>query len=729
MSPKKKEKYALPVVILWHHHQPYYKNSSGIFQMPWVRFHSTKDYLDLLLVLKEYPEIKQNYNLVPSLLSQIQNYTKDGVKDSVWELSEKPADMLEPEDKKKILSHFFQINTTKMIKPYPGYYELYLKIKDILKEDSIDRFLNYLSTDEYRDLQVWYNLAWIGIESRKKASIKKLFQKEKKFRESDKKILFKETHLIMNQLVGMFKQLWEKDQIEISTSPFYHPIIPLLCDNYIGRESSQSIPLPQKQFVFPEDAENQIEMGLDYIEKLFGKRPRGMWPSEGSVSMESMEIIARQGVQWAATDEGILANTLKEKFTQTHIYQPYLLDTGKNSINLFFRDHYLSDAIGFVYSNWPYEQAVSDFTGRLHAIRNLVIEKKGVDALSQAVVPVILDGENCWEYYEADGKPFLHTLYQTLQEDELLETVTFSEIVNRNKNPERINSIFPGSWINSNFNIWIGSEEDNKSWDILAATRQFLVRQQGEGIHSEEKIKQAWEKIYIAEGSDWNWWYGEEHSSANDMEFDQLYREHLMEVYYLLDSEIPAVLYQTIKRIHFDRFKSSMPKNFINPVLDGWSTHFYEWVGAAYYEIGNTYQSSMHQVARILNALYVGFNEQNLFIRLDFTSKPDPLSEFVIAIKRPKNITIVLSPLRGILEKFEMEDEVQAKTNLKPTFKMNKILEVAIPFQDLNIQAGEMIGFQILAKLNGKLLEEYPRMNLIELTIPDENYDLTEWSV
>ena len=213
------------------------------------------------------------------------------------------------------------------------------------------------------------------------------------------------------------------------------------------------------------------------------------------------------------------------------------------------------------------------------------------------------------------------------------------------------------------------------------------------------------------------------------MEFDQLYREHLMEIYNLLDAEIPAALYQTIKRVHFDHFESTMPKNFIHPLLDGWSSHFYEWVGAAFYEIGNVSQSTMHQVARILNALYVGFNELNLFIRLDFTSKPDPLSEFVIAIKRPLNMTIVISPLLGILAKYEMVDEVQVKTNLKPTFKMNKILEVAIQFKDLNIQAGEMIGFQILVKLNGKLLEEYPRMNLIELTIPDENYDLAEWSV
>ena len=697
--------------------------------MPWVRFHSTKDYLDLLLLLKDYPEIKQNFNFVPSLLSQIQDYSEKDEKDLVWELSEKPAELLEPEDKKKILDQFFLINTNNMIKPYPRYYQIYLKVKDLLKEDSLESFLNVLTMEEYRDLQVWYNLAWIGVESRKRPAIKKLFQKGKGFTEADKIIIFREIRSIMSQIVKSIKKLWDDNQIEVSTSPFYHPILPLLCDNFIGRESAPTMSLPQHQFAYPEDAERQIELGLGYMEKLFGRQPQGVWPSEGGVSMESLEIIARLGVAWVATDEGILANTLKEKFSQIQIYQPYMLDTGKNSINLFFRDHYLSDAIGFVYSNWPYEQAVSDFIGRLRAIRNLIIDQKGMDALSKSVVPIILDGENCWEYYEGDGKPFLRFLYEALRDDDLLETVTFSEVLQRQKNPQRIQHIFPGSWINSNFNIWVGAEEDNKSWDILSQTRHFLVQQEKEGLYAEEKIQQAWEKIFIAEGSDWNWWYGEEHSSANDMEFDQLYREHLMEIYQLLDAEIPSSLYQTIKRVHFDRFESSMPKNFINPILDGWSTHFYEWVGAAVYELKNAPQSSMHQVTRILNSLHVGFNEQNLFIRLDFLSKPDPLTEFVVAIKRPKNVTVVVSPLRGVLEMFEMKKEIQVKTNLIPSFKMKKILEIAIPFADLDILAGEVIGFQILVKLNGKLLEIYPRMNLIELEVPDRHYDLIEWSV
>ncbi len=723
------KKSRLALAIMWHQHQPYYRNGSGTYRMPWVRFHGTKDYLDMVRILEEFPEIKQNYNMVPSLLLQLEDYARNGAKDTIWELAEKSADQLTADEKKQILEKFFIINVTSMIKPYKRYYELYLKYKNLTGEELDDSALNYFSAEEYRDLQVWYNLAWIGVESRKMPELEKLFKKGRKFSEADKKSLFDSTRKILASIVPELKKFWEKGQIELSTTPFYHPILPLLCDSYVAKQSSPYLSLPKSHFQNPDDAEEQIERGLEYFEKLFGKKPQGMWPSEGSVSLEALEIIARQGISWTATDEGILANTLKERFTQHKIYQPYLLDTGRNSIYLFFRDHYLSDSIGFVYSNWPHEQAVADFMNRLHAIRNLIVDNYGEKMLKQFVIPVILDGENCWEYYEQDGKPFLRELYRAISEDTLIESVTFGEMMKRNRQPEKLTALYPGSWINSNFNIWIGGEEDNKSWDVLHQTREFLTSQQNEGMHSEEAIRKAWEKIYIAEGSDWNWWYGDEHSSSNDQEFDSLYREHLMEVYRVLNEEIPAVLYQTIKKKRFDRFESSMPKNFIYPVLDGKSSHFYEWVGAALYDIKNSPQSSMHQVTRIADKFYVGFDAENLYLRLDFVHKPDPMMDFVLSIKRPRAITIVLSPLRGVMEKFEMEDEIQQKISLKPDFKMDKILEIGIAFKDLDLNAGEIVGFQVAIKLGGKPLEEFPTMNLIEFQVPDKDYDLIEWSV
>lgn len=724
MSNKK-----LALSILWHHHQPFYKSGDGYYQMPWVRFHGTKDYLDMLLVLKEFPSIKQNINLVPSLLVQLQDYVENGARDNIWVLSEKPAEALTLEEKKKILANFFILNVNSMVKPYNRYYELYLKYRVYLRNEPPDRQARSFSAEEYRDLQVWYNLSWIGMESRKRPAIAKLFKKGRRFTEKDKQTLLTESRKILSEIIPLHKELWDSGQIELSTTPFYHPIIPLLCDNYIAAESCPGLPLPKHRFAHPEDAEMQVLNALSYFEKYFGRRPSGMWPSEGSLSMQALEIFARLGIDWVATDEMVLARTLKSEYAHTRIYQPYNVVTGKNQINVFFRDHYLSDAIGFVYANWSAEPAVEDFMIRIHAIRRLLVEKYHEDALSDFVIPIILDGENCWEYYERDGKPFLRRLYAALSEDDLIETVTFSEVLQRNKKREGLSYLFPGSWINSNFNIWIGSEEDNTAWEILSNTRDFLVEQEKTGLYPQEVIKKAWEKIYIAEGSDWNWWYGDEHSSENDVEFDQLYRQHLMEIYQLLGKDVPTVLYQTIKKVHFDRFVVTQPKNFITPQIDGRSSNFYEWVGAAMYDLEKVTQTAMHQVTRILDRLYVGFDAEHLYLRMDFVKRPEPLTEFVVAIKRPRLITVVISPLRGVIEKFEMVEETQHKTTLKPTFKIDKILEVGIAFRDLEIKAGDVLGFQVALKLNGQPLEEFPGVNLVEITVPSEDFEMIEWSV
>ncbi|GAB4332318.1 MAG: glycoside hydrolase family 57 protein [Calditrichia bacterium] len=719
----------LSVAILWHQHQPFYKSSQGIYQMPWVRFHGTKDYLDMLLVLEEFPEVKQTVNLVPSLIYQLNDYVEHDAKDLIWLLTEKNAEDLTVEDKKQILEGFFLANTERMIKPYERFYELYLKYRQLHKLDAAESRAQAFSVQEMRDLQVWYNLTWIGMESRKRPEFAALFAKGRNFTEEDKTVLLRATRELLADVIPQHRKMWESGQLELTTTPFYHPILPLLCDTNIAQESSPGITLPKIRFSHPEDADEQIKRGVKYFEKMLGKKPRGMWPSEGSVSNQALELIARHGVEWVATDEGILANTLGRDFSHTRIYQPYLLHTGKNQINMFFRDHYLSDAIGFVYSNWSEDRAVEDFMNRIRAIRQILVDRYGEDSLSNFVLPIILDGENCWEYYREDGKPFLRALYKAFSEDPLINTATFSEILDRQTEKKTLNSIHPGSWIQSNFNIWIGAQEDNLSWEALAETRKFLVEQQKTGMYSEEVLQQAWEKIYIAEGSDWNWWYGDDHSSANDLEFDQLYREHLMDVYRLLGQEVPTRLYQTIKKIHFDRFVVTRPKNFVDPVLDGKSSNFYEWVGAALYDLSKTEQGSMHQVARHLKQLWVGFNKDNLFVRMDFDTPPPPLSEYVISVKRPIISTIVVSPLRGMMELFRLEGETKVRKVLEPTFGLDKILEIAIPFAELGVSAGETIGFQVAIKLNNQPIDEYPRINLIEIEVPSEYFELVEWSV
>ncbi|RMF60482.1 MAG: glycoside hydrolase [Calditrichaeota bacterium] len=719
----------LQVAFLWHQHQPYYKNIEGYYHMPWVRFHGTKDYLDMLLVIKEFPEIKQNINLVPSLLLQIKDYVENNAKDNIWLLTEVPAENLSFKEKLAILDNFFLANPDRMIKPYPRYYELYVKNKFDSRYLSPAERVNSFSTQDFLDLQMWYNMCWIGMVSRQRPLVKELFEKGKHFTENDKQTLLSEIRNILKEILPLHKTLWEQGQIELSTTPFYHPIVPLLIDNSIARESAPEIDLPTPVFRHPEDAEAQIKKGLEYFENVFGRRPVGMWPSEGSVSDDALQMFARQGIKWVATDEAILARTVENKLHPNRIYIPYLYQKGAQNIHIFFRDHNLSDAIGFVYGSWDTEKAVNDFINRLYQIRKRIVDEVGESQLEQYIVSIILDGENCWEYYPEDGKPFLRLLFQRLSEDPVLKTCTFEERLQKELPSGKLHRIFPGSWINANFTIWIGSSEDNRAWELLKKTRDFLVEQETEGNLPSHLAKEAWEHIYIAEGSDWCWWYGDEHSSSNDLEFDELFRQHLIRVYEIVGAEIPSELYQTIKQKHFDRFTSIRPLNFITPILDGKESHYYEWVGAAVYEATRMEQAAMHQVSRIIDKFYVGFDKEYLYFRIDFAETPDLLYDYVLSIKTPRQITVVLSPLRGIIEKFEPRDDMIEKVLLEPSFKLEEIFEARLSFADLNLHPGELMGFQFQIKKNGQLIETFPHTKIVELEIPDEHYELREWSV
>lgn len=715
----------LNLAFLWHQHQPYYKNPKGYFQMPWVRFHGVKDYLDMILLLKEFPEIKQNINFVPSLLFQIEDYVKRGIRDNIWFLTEKLSPDLNFKEKRTILDYFFMANFNTMIEPYNRYRELYYKKRD---HTDPNEQIKFFSEQDFRDLQVWYNLTWVGMISRERPAIKMLFEKGSQFSEEDKRILLDEHIKILADINSTHRELWDSGQIELCTSPFYHPIMPLLIDSNIGKVSDPNINLPQNQFTHPEDAEAQLEKGIEYFKSIFGRKPSGIWPSEGSVSEEVAELMIKKKINWIATDEGVLKRSLSKTFDRTNIYQPFKYKKGSGKINLFFRDHNLSDAIGFVYSNWEEGKAVDDFVSRLMNIRQAIVDQHGEKALQDHVVSVILDGENCWEYYQNDGRTFLRKLYARLSEEPLIQTVTYSEFLKHTSNVQQLSKIHPGSWINSNFNIWIGSEEDNRAWDLLKMTRDFFIEKENEGSYTPEVIEKAQDQIYIAEGSDWCWWYGDEHSSSQDMEFDLLYRQNLIKVYDILGEEPPAELFQSIKHKHYQRFNSKNPTHFISPIIDGRSTHFFEWNGAAMYDGSMLPQSAMHQVSRIIDKFYIGFDLSNLYFRIDFLSKPEPLYNYVFTFKTPNVITVVLSPLKGVIEKVSMVNNTAQKKVLDPSLKLDSILEAAIPFKELGLKAGEKTTFQLQIKERNQIVETFPSMNIIEIEVPNENFDLREWS-
>ncbi len=399
----------LYVAFLWHMHQPFYKDLvTGEYVLPWVRLHAIKDYYDMVAMLDKFPGLKQNFNLVPSLLLQIEDYVYGKVSDNALLLSKKPAAELTEEERVKILREFFMANWDTMIRPYPRYQELLIKRGRFVPLPEIVRVAKKFSVQEMLDLQVWFNLAWCGNACRQPNLLPaELIKKDRNFTEEDKMNLLAQQQELMSRIIPKYKEVSDRDQIELSTTPFYHPILPLLCDNNIARVASPDIFLPERKFSHPENAEAQVELAVRYHQERFGKSPEGMWPSEGSVSEDIVPIIARHGIKWIATDEGILRRSLEgQRASSAELYRPYSFEKDGQFLNLVFRNRHLSDLIGFTYSRWKGEEAAQDLIRHLHHIRLALPEGGG-----PYLVSIILDGENAWEYYPHNGRDFLNSLY------------------------------------------------------------------------------------------------------------------------------------------------------------------------------------------------------------------------------------------------------------------------------------------------------------------------------
>jgi alpha-amylase/alpha-mannosidase (GH57 family) len=523
--------------LLWHQHQPNYK-FNGSFLLPWVRLHTTKDYCDMAEHLLANPKMHATVNLVPSLLEQIESYI-DGDTDELLKISRLPADHLSKHEKEYLLENCFHANRRTMIERSARYAELL----------EMSQRKEHFEEQDYLDLVVHYALAWTGEFERRKDFFQHYIEKDRNFTEKEKQLLFDELHKLFFQAIALHKKLQDSAQVEISTTPYYHPILPLLCSNDTAREAMPRVVLPEKLFRHAAHAKRQICMGHDFLRKRFGDIPIGMWPSEGSISDEALEIMIGCGIRWTASGEAVLGNSLREKeYGDLEKYFPRKFITAGGSIVVFFRDHRLSDKIGFDYQSWSAYDAVSDFITEIKRIRTNILSTYGEEALRKACVTVILDGENCWEYYPDNGFHFLSKLYEALALTNEIETVTFSQAVGKIgvANIREVDHIIAGSWINANFKIWIGHPEKNRAWELLADAAEALRTFQITGEESALRHKQAERALMRAEGSDWFWWFGDDnHTSQQDL-FDELFRSHLLDCYTHLGLPVPAELNQPI---------------------------------------------------------------------------------------------------------------------------------------------------------------------------------------
>ena len=603
MSKTKK----LSIAFYWHMHQPVYQlTPDGDYLMPWVRLHAVKDYLDMVEILNKFKRLKLNFNLVPVLLDCIIDYAENEMHDIHSKLTITPIEMLSDDAKLFIINNFFDANYQSMILPYDEYNKLYHKI-----QTNPDAGIDIFSEQEYSDLMALFNLAWIDpIYKTKYPELKKLDKKGKNYTLEDRINIIEIQRDIMKQIIPAYKKYLDKDRIEITTSPYYHPILPILLDNKSIKKTTENAPQVLKTYL---DGKMQTKMALDRIEEIFGKRPRGIWPSEHCVSPKTLYMLTTLGVDWTISDEGILSDSINFEFIRDfkgHLEDPYHLMKSydykiKNkNLKIIFRDSTIPNLISFEYPNHNPIAAANDLYDRIKVIQSKLLSSPDNNHL----LTIAMDGENCWENYLEDGLSFLKTLYTLIEDDETLETVLISEYLDKETGHKPLAKISSGSWINRNFKLWIDEPLKNLAWNYLKRVRDDFskyVKKHPLNPH----IKDAKKELFICEGSDWFWWYGEPNDSGRDNIFDYIFREHLKNIYLYLGLNVPGYLDEPLTSA-FTK-PSRYPKGEFTPAIDG-NIDDDSWLNAGCIDIPD---GPVLKDSKFFDRICYGYDKNNFYLR------------------------------------------------------------------------------------------------------------------
>jgi alpha-amylase/alpha-mannosidase (GH57 family) len=719
------------LVLLWHMHQPQYRDpETGRYVLPWTRLHALKDYYGMVEMLREFPNFHATFNIVPALGIQLEEYASGDFNEPWFSLAFKNADELTREDKSEILSRAFQLNHERLMSRWPRLVELYEWSRPAGGAQAVVAF----TPRDWRDLQLLSQLAWME-ESwlQKDEIVSRLTAKGKDYTEKDKAELKEKQQELLRLVLPAYRDAASRGQIEISTTPFYHPILPLICDSDIARVANPATPLPRRAFRRPEDAREQLQLALQYHEKTFGAKPAGLWPSEGSVSDQALSIAAQEGFEWFGTDEGVLGRTLNVGFfrdsngipaSADRLYKPWRIQLGDRAITGLFRDHHLSDLVGFVYSRMDPKAAAADLHSRLRALGE---KASGNQPLT---VSLFLDGENAWEYFPGNGREFLREFYRRVESDPDIRALTASEAIAAAGEIPTNPGIFPASWINANFDVWIGHIEDIAAWELLWDAREgyaraLEARKKGRpGAPTDTALKEAHESLLAAEGSDWCWWFGPEHSTANDAEFDALYRKHLTGVYLALGQVAPEELAKPIKR-RPEHAVQLAPTGFLRVTVDGRDTSYFEWLGAGLYSPERR-GGSMHGRVFYLHELRYGFEDDRFCLRIDtfaetMSELEDP--EFRITLSGAEEITIVVRLNRGRIQEFAVEEErvclLNPKTVAEAAFE--RTLEVAIQRNQLNLKGQSKLKLGVALWHGGLPVDVLPAEGFLDVQLGEEH--------
>jgi alpha-amylase/alpha-mannosidase (GH57 family) len=721
------------LVLLWHMHQPQYRDpETGRYVLPWTRLHALKDYWGMVKILENFPKFHATFNVVPSLGLQLEEYASGKFNEPWFDLAFKNAEQLTREDKTEILSRAFQVNHERLLSRWPRFQELFEWSRPAGGAQAIVTF----TPRDWRDLQLLSQLAWMEEEwIARDPDVNRLSARGKNFSEGDKATLKTKQLEFLKLVLPIYKEAAARGQVELSTTPFYHPILPLVCDSDIARVANSGTPLPRRAYKHPEDAREQLRRAREYHERVFGVAPAGLWPSEGSVSDQTLTIAAEEGFKWFGTDEGVLGRTLNIGFfrdgngvpaNSERLYKPWRINSGGQSITGFFRDHHISDLIGFVYSRMDAKAAATDLHGRLRSLG----ERVPVPSNNPLTISLFLDGENAWEYYPGNGREFLREFYSRIESDSDFRALTVSEAIQAAGEIPQNNGIFPASWISANFDVWIGNSEDVAAWELLWDAREAYAR--AEAAHkagkqdapSGEDLAKAKESLLAAEGSDWCWWYGPEHSTANDAEFDALYRKHLTGIYIALGQGAPDELAKPIKKLpeHALHFA---PTEFVKIKVDGRESSYFEWMGAGLYAPERR-SGAMHGRSYYLKELRYGFEAERFCLRLDCfeeAMKELEKAEFRVTIQAGDEVALIALLEKGKLGEFSLEQARICLLNPRQSVEVafDKILEVALKKELLQLRGVQKLRIGVALWHGGLPVDVLPAEGFLDVPLGDEN--------
>jgi alpha-amylase/alpha-mannosidase (GH57 family) len=719
------------LALLWHMHQPPYGEAeTGDYLMPWVRLHATRAYNDMAWILERHPGVRCTVNFTPVLLEQLDDYVEGRARDRFLDLSARPAADLGPHERQAMLRSFFMVDWDTHVRPVPRYLELLHRRGRDVRHGDVARIAQTFGDQELTDLQLHFNLAWMGFAAlADDEGLRELRAKGRGYGSEDVAYVLAAQQRILAGIVARWRRLAERGQVELSTTPYYHPILPLLCDTDVARRALPEVTLPPR-FAHPEDARWHVREAIRAHAQRFGAPPAGMWPAEGSVSPEALEVLASEGVRWAASDEGVLLRSLPPDAPRARsLYRPWKVAAGASDVAMLFRDRALSDLVGFTYAKVPATEAVADFLAHLGSIREAWRRERHD---GPATVGVFLDGENAWEHYPESGREFLDRLYGALEASAAVETVTLSEAA-LGAPGTALPRIHSGSWIEASYRIWIGHEEDRLAWAALGRARE-AVDAAARGGADPATVERARRHLYAAEASDWYWWYGEDFSTELADEFDALFRGHVIRAALLVGANPPPEALAPIKRAGDEGTSAGEakplrePTFLLSPTLDGRETTFFEWQGSGLYRPGQ-HRGSMYGGAQAFHVLHYAFDLSALYLRLDPAESAARSAELATRVR----VAVLAADRRTVVE-FPLVADGRVQAGRGPSGELGRaafaqVLELELPFRALGL-APEMKAALSVHVLRGDVeVERLPRHGFLAVTVPGPDFEQVNWRV